>query len=101
MSNDSDECFHQVSCPHCNGTVLIHRNEVNCRIFRHGVFHATGQPIPPHAPREECDRFVEQGVIYGCGKPFRLIENNLGSTEPRVVESQQTPSLIAVICDYI
>ena len=59
-----------ISCPHCDGMVSIPRDGVNCGVFRHGTFIADGAQIPPHAPKAECDRAAEEGLIYGCGKPF-------------------------------
>jgi len=76
--------FHHVECPHCGGGIIIQTNELNCRIFRHGAYLTTMEPIPPHLPKEECDRLVLENRIAGCGKPFRIDE-----------------SLVAVICDYI
>jgi hypothetical protein len=29
-----------------------------------------GMAMAPHAPKAECDRAAEEGLIYGCGKPF-------------------------------
>lgn len=75
----------QVTCPHCNGNVII--EQINCAIFRHGVFKNNGEQINPHLSKNECDRLVESNLIYGCGKPFRvLFKNNI---------------LEAEICDYI
>ncbi len=71
----------EVICPHCNGSVVI--EEMNCAIFRHGIFKTTGKQIPPHASKEECDKWVQKDEIYGCGKPFKVVEKK------------------AVICDYI
>lgn len=31
------ELFLTIKCPHCQGYVIIKKNEINCRIFRHGV----------------------------------------------------------------
>lgn len=72
-----------VTCPHC--AAWVHLEEINCGIFRHGVFCATMQPIPPHASKVDCDRWFEQGAIYGCGKPFQW----------------DAALKQAVICDYI
>jgi hypothetical protein len=69
-----------VTCPHCQVPIII--LELNCRIFRHGVFIDTSQQIPPHLSKIECEKIKEK--IYGCGKPFRINNEN-----------------IAVICDYI
>jgi hypothetical protein len=71
----------EVICPHCNGMVII--EQLNCAIFRHGIFKNTGKQIPPHASKEECDNWVKNNDIYGCGKPFQVIENK------------------AVVCEYI
>ena len=82
------EDFHLFTCPHCQGTIIVQRNELNCRIFRHGAYINNGTPIPPHAPKEECDRLVEQYLIVGCGKPFQVVQQEDGSE-------------LAVVCDYI
>jgi len=74
-----------VECPHCACQVEI--VAVNCAIFRHGIYKESGQQVNPHAPKSECDRLSEQNLIYGCGKAFRLI--------------QQNNEYKAVICDYI
>ena len=71
-----------IKCPHCQDPILI--EEINCAIFRHGVFKNTHQPIPPHASKVDCEEWKKKNEIYGCGKPFRL-------------NSQRIPE----ICDYI
>ncbi len=76
-----------VVCPHCNSFVEINVNEINCAIFRHGIFKDTLLQMDPHTPKHMCDKFREYNLIYGCGKPFRLIvENNIYT---------------AIKCDYI
>jgi hypothetical protein len=70
-----------VNCPHCD--MLIEIVELNCRIFRCGIFKISGVQIPPHALKTECDRWASTGKIYGCGKPFLMLD-----TGP-------------VVCDYI
>lgn len=70
-----------IHCPHCKDPVLI--EQLNCRIFRHACFK-NGDPIPPHSTKEECDNFVEKGLVYGCAKPFQIL---LDGT--------------VIICDYI
>jgi len=74
-----------VPCPHCQQWIEI--VELNCRIFRCGIFISNGQQIPPHASKEDCDRWA-QGEIYGCGKPFR-------------VDPCADGSYCAMVCDYI
>jgi hypothetical protein len=69
-----------IECPHCNQ--LIEIIEMNCRIFRCGVFKNNFNQINPHAPKDECDDYIKNDLIYGCGKPFIMVLNT------------------AVICDY-
>jgi hypothetical protein len=79
--------FYVFTCPHCQGTIIVAHHELNCRIFRHGVYKHNGEQVPPHAPKEECDRLVAQNLIIGCGKPFRIEGHG--------------PTAVAVLCEYI
>ncbi len=90
ISHISEEHIYLLSCPHCNGTITINENEVNCQIFRHAVLKETGNQINPHAPKGECDYLSENNLIYGCGRPFRLFKGELGSDWS-----------YADVCDYI
>lgn len=74
-----------VTCPHCQEFVLI--DQLNCRIFRHAVLKSNNEQINPHATKLECDDYVSKNLVYGCGKPFRVID----SGQEYKVE----------ICDYI
>jgi hypothetical protein len=74
-----------VKCPHCEDDIIIEK--LNCRIFRHGIFKKNGKQIPPHSKKEICDLLVEKDLIYGCGKPFKVI----------LQDNVYTP----IICDYI
>jgi hypothetical protein len=47
-----------------------------------------GQQINPHETKEVCDYFVDNNMIYGCGKPFQIIEN-------------EKKELVAIVCGYI
>ena len=40
-----------------------------------------GRQIPPHSPRKVCDDLVAKGLIWGCGKPFKLIKGTSGRVE--------------------
>lgn len=75
----STKFSNMMSCPHCNDFVDI--IEINCGIFRHGVFKDSFQQIDPHLPKSECERVLP--LIYGCGKPFKYDGEKL------------------VVCDYI
>lgn len=78
-------------CPHCFDEVLIHKHEIACAIFRHGVYKHNGEGINPHTPKVECDRLIQEDSIYGCGKPFRLVQKIEDGIERYIAE----------ICDYI
>jgi hypothetical protein len=80
-----------VECPHCKEPVLIEK--LNCRIFRHGVLKNNEKQIEPHASKDLCDYYVKNELIFGCGKPFKVIINENSKNDD--------DKLIAVICDYI
>jgi len=62
-----------LNCPHCQQMIEV--IELNCRIFRCGVFKDTYKQIDPHLPKPACDKLVNQCKIYGCGKPFRVVDS--------------------------
>lgn len=67
---------YRFSCPHCEGGVEVNTNEINCRIFRHGVFIANNTNIPPHSSEKDCNSWANTNKIYGCGKPIQMISDN-------------------------
>jgi len=62
-----------VNCPHCNDLIII--EQLNCKIFRHGVLKSNNTQIDPHMSKKDCDDYINNNLIYGCGKPFKIIEN--------------------------
>jgi len=68
--------FYIMKCPHCELYIQIYHNELNCRIFRHGVYKHDMNPINPHLDKENCERLFSEDKIYGCGKPFRIVDIN-------------------------
>lgn len=72
-------------CPHCYEFIIIEK--LNCGIFRHGALKINGKQIDPHSPKELCDHYVKNDMIYGCSKPFIIIIKN--------------NSFFIEICDYI
>ena len=70
-----------VKCPHCQEFIFI--IEINCAIFRHGVFKDKMKQINPHETKEQIKIFLEKDIIYGCGGPFKIVNE------------------VAEICDYI
>jgi hypothetical protein len=76
-----------IQCPHCNDYVYVFLNELNCKIFRHGIYKNNYEQIDPHLPKEKCEFLIQNKLIYGCGKPFKVIkENNY---------------YISTVCEYI
>jgi len=65
-----------VKCPHCNDYIFVYLKEFNCKIFRHGIYKKTLKQIDPHLPKKICVQLKQDDLIIGCGKPFRLIEQN-------------------------
>ena len=61
-----------ISCPHCNQLSIIKINELNCRIFRCGVYKYNFVQIPPHLDKLSCELLVTNKLIYGCSKPFKI-----------------------------
>jgi hypothetical protein len=87
MTNDDTSIQNIIlTCPHCNDYILIEK--LNCKIFRHGVFISSNKQIDPHSSKELCNFLTKENLIYGCGKPFKVIEMNDGSWNTE-------------ICDYI
>jgi len=76
MTNTNDE-EPILTCPHCNEPIIIEK--INCAIFRHGILKTNGKQIDPHSSKELCDYYINNQLIYGCGKPFKIIyiNNNL------------------------
>ena len=71
-----------VSCPHCNEYIFTYMGEFNCKIFRHGVFKKNNKQIDPHLCKIICDKLKKLDLIYGCGKPYKLIKkDNVWKTE--------------------
>ena len=62
-----------IECPHCNQ--LIEVLELNCKIFRCGVFKDTHKQIDPHLNAPSCIELKTNDLIYGCGKPFQIKDN--------------------------
>ena len=80
---DNDAEMFTFSCPHCKELITVREGDLACRTFRHAVPNPdANQPgrkgrlvggfANPHAPRDECERWVREGLIFGCGKPFKF-----------------------------
>lgn len=63
-----------IICPHCEETRFI--EQINCGIFRDGVFKHNLEQMPPHSSKQDCEKFIAENLIIGCGKPFRIYYEN-------------------------
>jgi len=90
---DKNDIF--LICPHCQGPIIVAPKDINCRIFRHGIFRSTGQPIPPHSTKEECEEWSRTNQLWGCGKPFQLFQDYDITQKPKRIIWKTK------ICDYI
>lgn len=73
-----------VNCPHCNEPIIIYKEDINCKVFRHAIYKKSMKPVNPHLSESKCNSLVKSKKIYGCCKPFKLNE-----------------SYEAEVCDYI
>lgn len=69
-----------LKCPYCEQYIEI--IEINCGIFRCGLYKTDCSQLNPHASREECERVVAEDRIFGCGKPFRVYK--MAASEYRI-----------------
>jgi len=72
---DSSTGYYIYQCPHCEDYIETDKEQLNCKIFRHGVFRKNGKQLPPHSKKNVCDQAKAKGLIYGCGKPYRITKN--------------------------
>lgn len=63
-----------INCPYCEVVIIIEKK--NCGIFRCGIIKKSGKQIPPHSKKERCDKLFNEGLIWGCGKPFKINKLN-------------------------
>ena len=61
-------------CPHCKSAFIMEK--INCGIFRHGIYKKDEKQLDPHSSKEVCDKVTEENIIYGCGKPFQIVQEN-------------------------
>jgi hypothetical protein len=74
----SEDNFYQINCPHCDISIQIEKSQLNCTIFRCGVYkNNINQHINPHLPKDQCEQLVRDGLIYGCAGPFKFDGNTL------------------------
>jgi hypothetical protein len=87
----NSDTFIVFECPHCSGGIMVHPNEVNCQIFRHGVF-ANGEYISPHALDTQVNAWLTSNKIYGCGGQLKYnLETGKAECFKEFIETTETP----------
>ena len=71
MSEDENKLV--LTCPHCSEYIVIYKNEINCAIFRHAAFKENFIQVNPHMPKDQCDQLITSDKVFGCAKPFKII----------------------------
>ena len=69
---DPDTKVFTYSCPHCEGIIITEYNQLNCKIFRHGVFIDTLKQIGCHANKIECDKIEKTILFMDVGNHMKL-----------------------------
>lgn len=93
MSSIQNKIF---TCPHCEMIITV--DKLKCGIFRHGIMKKNGKSINPHTSQIDCEKLLRKNLIYGCGKPFQIIENTQPDSEKSI--SNDITYEIST-CDYI
>jgi hypothetical protein len=86
---EKDNDCYIFKCPQCSEYIIVNENDLNCKIFRHGVYKDKNnlEQMDPHSTKNVCNDAIENNKIYGCGKPFCL----------KTIEGK----LFADVCEYI
>ena len=90
LTNDN---FYVFPCPHCLSLVRVEKNQLNCRIFRHGVFKKNGKGINPHLEKKKCDELVRNACVYGCARPFEFFGGGKSADDEK-------KDCVVSACDY-
>tara|TARA_B100000287_G_C20670132_1_gene793084 strand:+ start:3641 stop:3895 length:255 start_codon:yes stop_codon:yes gene_type:complete len=72
IQHDEESGYYYFECPHCNSLCQVHKTDIRCTIFRHAVYKKDLTFVNPHASEKECKKWVSEGTVYGCGKPFKF-----------------------------
>jgi len=70
--HDKEDDIFYFNCPHCDLMCQVPRSEIRCTIFRHAVFKKNMTFVPPHASKKECERWLNNNLVWGCTKPFKF-----------------------------
>jgi len=81
----------ELRCPHCKSLILLHECKIGgMNILRHGVLKENKQLILPHLSNKIVLKLVQNNLIYGCGKLYKIT---------RIVQKNGHIGIIAVKYD--
>ena len=60
-------------CPNCQELTIVYKIDINCGIFRHGVYRGSYYNINPHLSKKICEYLTRNELVYGCSKPFQIL----------------------------
>jgi hypothetical protein len=64
-----------LTCPHCTWPMDL--DPIACGTFIHGFIITEGhKQIDPHASKETCEKYIQEGKVEGCGKRILIIKSH-------------------------
>ena len=66
-----------MTCPHCTMVSICLKTELNCKIFRCGIFKASFGQIGQHLTEEHARALKNADLIYGCSCQY-MVDLNKG-----------------------
>ena len=70
ISKDDKKCLAFSLSTLCGLMIEMRYDQLNCKIFRCGVYKKYGKQIDTHSTKEVCDQIFKDNLIWGCGKPY-------------------------------
>ena len=100
---EKDKDVYIFKCPNCSDYIIVAENELNCKIFRHGVYKDTNNfdQMDPHSSKKVCDTVVENdkitvnviGIRYELNDPYICVISKLVSIDHDKGRKQNKPRL--------
>lgn len=79
---DNDAKVYIFDCPNCGFAIQVEFGQLNCREFVHGYYFTKineniilRDQVNPHLDERSGLDLVSKGLIVGCGRPFRIVQN--------------------------
>ena len=56
----------------CFGIWINFEHKTSRQISSIRYFKKDMKFVPPHAPKEECEKWLKKNLVWGCAKPFKF-----------------------------